>query len=624
MAIKDKRTYGENYWALQVEAAAEFDEQLERMYAPYFARVIAETPEIGDLPAGIRNFIKALEAPASAGMGGFALGVGVEMIDEVLHTALEPAMMMMRRSLRKRSRETWLTPAETNILFQRNKVSHDFWELGLAVEGYEDVLSDFHYKAQLPYPSIPDLILYSRYHGDPTNVWGTITDFFNPDPVDFKLWEWLGLQRLTSPDVHTLMRRGLLSEGDYRNSLSEIGWSQNLHDSVKELGWTMPNAMLVVQGDLMQRLPNERILADISMADINPRYAKNYFDAILTKPASQDIIAYTLRIDPDLSSLDPRLRRIGIHPDYFPLYKELAHPIPPVADIITMAVREAFTPAIAAKFGQYEDLPPEYVAWVGKKGLSKDWAERYWASHWALPSPQQGFEMLHRGAINRGELDMLLRALDVMPFWRDKLTRIAYRRLTRVDIRRMYKAGVLTEAEVYESYIQHGYTEQNARRMTDFTVQWAAPKEASITRSDILNAYKSRMITRAEASDLLADMGEKYFHREFMLKAVDYKKALEFTETKIKGIRNLYRQRVYDENKTLEELLKLDLPAEEVEDLMTQWYYDIKEEAPRLWTTAQTLSFIKDGLITKERGIAELTTIGYDAEHIDVYMRTIE
>ena len=160
--------------------------------------------------------------------------------------------------------------------------------------------------------------------------------------------------------------------------------------------------------------------------------------------------------------------------------------------------------------------------------------------------------------------------------------------------------------------------------MTDFTVQWAMPKEASITRSDILTAYKNRMITRPEASELLSDMGEEYFHREFMLKAVDYKKELELTENKIKGIRSLYKARTYDQNKTIEELLKLDLPAEEVEDLMASWYYEIKAEPLRSWTTAQTLSFIKEGLITKERGIAELKVIGYHTEHIDVYMRTIE
>ncbi|GAI65380.1 unnamed protein product, partial [marine sediment metagenome] len=390
-----------------------------------------------------------------------------------------------------------------------------------------------------------------------------------------------------------------------------------------DLAYILPNPMLLVQGGLMQDIGDEDIIKNISMGDIHPDYAQTYLDAVLTKPASQDIIAYELRKDPSLRNLPERLRKIGIHSKYHPLYKELAYQIPPVADIITMAVREAFTPEIARKFGQYEDYPPDLELWAMKKGLSKEWSQRYWAAHWNLPSPLQGFEMLHRGVIGVGELNMLLRALDVMPFWRDKLTQIAYRRLTRVDIRRMYKAGVLTVAEVYESYLEHGYNPKNAKRMTDFTVQWALPKEASITRSDILTAYKNRMITRSEASDLLADMGEEYFHREFMLKAVDYKKELELTENKIKGIRNLYKRRVYDENKTTDELSKLDLPAEEISGLMTQWYYEVKAEVPRRWTTAQVLSFIKAGLITKERGIVELGLIGYDTEHITIYVKSI-
>ncbi|GAG75473.1 unnamed protein product, partial [marine sediment metagenome] len=124
-----------------------------------------------------------------------------------------------------------------------------------------------------------------------------------------------------------------------------------------------------------------------------------------------------------------------------------------------------------------------------------------------------------------------------------------------------------------------------------------------------------------EASQLLENMGEEFFHRDFMLTAVDYKKGLEQVENKIAGIRNLYKRRVYSENKTRDELLRLDLPAAEVNDLMEQWYFEVKAEVPRHWTTAQTLSFIKEGLITKERGIIELKAIGYDSEHIDVYIR---
>jgi len=137
-----------------------------------------------------------------------------------------------------------------------------------------------------------------------------------------------------------------------------------------------------------------------------------------------------------------------------------------------MAVREAFTPEIAARFGQYQDLPPDFVEWVGKKGLSKEWAERYWAAHWSLPSPQQGFEMLHRGVINEGDLNMLMRALDIMPFWRDKLIQIAYRPLTRVDVRRMFALGVLDVSGVRKAYTDLGYNDYNADLMTDFTIKY--------------------------------------------------------------------------------------------------------------------------------------------------------
>ncbi|GAJ17289.1 unnamed protein product, partial [marine sediment metagenome] len=125
-----------------------------------------------------------------------------------------------------------------------------------------------------------------------------------------------GLQRLTTMQVQTLYRRGLISSGELFSNLAEIGWSAADRPLIEELGWTMPNAMLLVQGDLMQARGTDEIIKDISIADINPKYAQKYFDAILTKPASADLVAFELRKDPKLTGLDARLRQIGIHPDY--------------------------------------------------------------------------------------------------------------------------------------------------------------------------------------------------------------------------------------------------------------------------------------------------------------------
>ena len=401
MGIKNPETYSDWYWKNSVEASAEFDEQIEFAFAPFFAGVLSDLPDIAELPAGLQKLVRALAEPPSAGFGGFALGVGVEMIDETLHSLMNPAMKMMSRSINRRAKETWLTSPQGNLLFSRGKIDVDYWKEITEAEGYENIIAKQLYESEIPYPSIPDIVLYSRYHGDPDNIREAVWDLFDVPVVDFPIWEWLGKQRMTTLQVHTLYRRGLITQTDLLTKLAEIGWSPSDRILVDEISWTVPNAMLLTQGDLFQQKTDVDILADISKADINPIHSRQYLDAILTKPASQDIIAYELRQDPSLSNLGNELRRIGIHDNYFDLYKELAYQIPPVADIITMAVREAFTPSIAAKFGQYQDFPEPLELWAGKKGLSPEWAKRYWAAHWSLPSPQQGFQMLHRGLITQ-------------------------------------------------------------------------------------------------------------------------------------------------------------------------------------------------------------------------------
>lgn len=620
MGIENKQTYGEYYWAMQVEAAAAFDEQKETAFAPYFQGILSDLPDWTDLPGGMQTFLGVLREPPSAGFGGFALGVGVEMVDETLHTLMNPMMKIMERSINRRAKETWLTSAQANTLFRQGKIEREFWSLITESEGYDNIVAKFLYQSELPYPSIPDLVTYSRYHGDPKNVWSEIQKWYDVPARDFPVWEWLGLQKLTTLEVQNLFKRGVITDSDYYDHLARIGWDAYDRPMIENLGYSIPNSMLLVQGGLHRGLDDDSILRDISIGDIHPDYAQKYLDAILTKPASSDVVAYHLRKDPSLSELAPALRKIGIHSDYTDLYKTLAYPIPPVADIITMAVREAFSPDIASRFGQYEDYPPEFEEWAEKKGLTPEWSKRYWAAHWSLPSAQQGFEMLHRGIIDESELHLLLRALDVMPFWRDKLTKMAYRRVTRVDVRRMYRTGVINENEVYQAYAEQGYNERDAMRMSKFTVQQTLATQSKFTARDIIGAYAKYMITQSETQSLLRDVGVRDENISFIISSADYKREWELTDSKISAIRNLYKKVVYDDSKARGELLKLNLPAERVDVLMMQWYIDEKDKPVRRWTTAQTLSFIKDKLITAERGVRELQAIGYDNEHIDIYL----
>ena len=160
--------------------------------------------------------------------------------------------------------------------------------------------------------------------------------------------------------------------------------------------------------------------------------------------------------------------------------------------------------------------------------------------------------------------------------------------------------------------------------MSDFTVKQTLATQSKFTARDVISAYSKYMITQGEARSLLLDVGVKSENLSFIISTAEYKRAWELTENRISAIRNLYKKQVYTDDKARDELLRLDMPAERVNVLMEQWYVDEKDKPPRYWTTAQTLSFIKEKLISPERGRMELLNIGYDTEHINIYMKASE
>lgn len=212
--------------------------------------------------------------------------------------------------------------------------------------------------------------------------------------------------------------------------------------------------------------------------------------------------------------LDNTLQMLRIGPEDRSRLKLSAFPIPPVGDLITMAVREVFTPEVRERFGQDQDFPPEFTTFGAETGISDFWARAYWAAHWQLPSPAQGFEMLHRKVIESDDLELLLRSLDVMPFWREKLTQIAFRPLTRVDLRRMHALGLLTVEDLQIRYEALGFDADNAALMVAFTIEFNEGPSAEdvaelegLTRGTIINLFEDGILNESETTDALLALG---------------------------------------------------------------------------------------------------------------------
>jgi len=292
-------------------------------------------------------------------------------------------------------------------------------------------------------------------------------------------------------------------------------------------------------------------------------------------------------------------------------------------DLFTMVGHEAFEPDMYERMGLADEFPSEQLPWLEAQGISKEWAMKYWISHWEQPSIGQGFEMLHRGVIGRDELDMLFRVVEIPRYWRDKLMAITYNPYTRVDARRMHELGVLTSEELVKSYQDIGYDAEHAVKMAEFTIKYNAEGDKQLTRSIILSSFKEDLISRAEALALLKESGYSDDVSDFYITHEEYKQAIEVQKIYLANIENQFKINMISEDEARSDLNKLSLRGSKIDALLDQWNLE-KYKYQDLPTHEQLNSLLIMKIINEGQWRDVMTRRGYTQEHQGWYLKLIE
>lgn len=313
----------------------------------------------------------------------------------------------------------------------------------------------------------------------------------------------------------------------------------------------------------------------------------------------------------DESALNTELKKQGLTDQRIEGVKKLATILPSASDIIRFAVREVYTPDIAKKFGQFEGFPTEAMPDANTIGFSQDLLMKYWAAHWELPAANQGFTMLHRGIISYDDLKVLLRALDVMPYWRDKVIQMAYNPYTRVDARRMWDMGVLDDTSLKRTYLDLGFDDKHADNMVTWTKVYQ-------TYPDLIARYKNGYINLDDVRSELSKLGVSDTLTNWLIETKIKKLAPERTAkerdlTKAEIIKGYYKG-VIDKPTCIEMLTDLGYDKTEANFIITI-NMPVEEtktaQAQRQLTKADIINGLKKGTITEADAMSKLVGIRY-------------
>ncbi len=343
-----------------------------------------------------------------------------------------------------------------------------------------------------------------------------------------------------------------------------------------------------------------------------------------------DLLTLWLRDQLPEGDLNTELAARGWTEERIEKVKLVRQIIPGVGDLISMAVREAWRDDVAERFDYdqgFELLPSEPFE---AQGLSMDWVKRYWRAHWVLPSITAGYQMLHRlrpgktdNPFTRDDLETLLRTADISPFFINRLIEISFAPFTRVDLRRMFKAGVLNEQEVFEGYLDIGYDEKKARNLADFAILDARGKERDLTKGLIVSAYKRGTIERSEAISGLVELRYTALDAEFIITIADAELAKKTTDAQLDRVEFLYMEGEIDEGGVYTELGPLNLPGDQVQGLIIQWEIS-KRKKRTLPTRADLEGFYRNDLIDLGALQNGLLKRRIDNEDVTLFIRQLD
>ena len=441
-------------------------------------------------------------------------------------------------------------------------------------------------------------------------------------------------------------------------------------------GWITKNALKTFarSNGVALDLSNETTYRkfDPGFQALNKLWTARYYASIEIPPPGE-LFRLTNRGEIRRETLDIMLQRHGFGDDEMRgKLANLRYEVPGPADLVRFAVRHAFEPALVKKF-TYEaernegpflldifhqaaginypiftgPLAPTVQLVTGKKpeelvrlytaaGIKEPtWADIYWWSHWVLPSPSQGYEMLFRLRPDRNhffdppgtsaenftlkDLGLLLRGNDYPPFYRDKLAAIAYRIPGIRFLRQLRSTDVFGKADVTELLLRQGYSPGDAEVLSESVER----NDRDARRRGIETQAKGQLakywelgaISKQEYVNLLVKHGLTPEDAAAAAELADLDLTFKRLEKIINFVRGQYLKGVLTEIEALSQLIQAGVVEPRRSMYLQDWKMELQEKHKEI-SAQKAVQWACKGIITVEDLQRRLRNLGYREEDV--------
>jgi len=229
----------------------------------------------------------------------------------------------------------------------------------------------------------------------------------------------------------------------------------------------------------------------------------------------------------------------------------------------------------------------------------------------------QALDAWRRGLIDEETLNYIL-STHGLPDWDiEVLKQLEYKELTKSELEKLYKHRLITEKEFVDGLKRLGYKEADARLILQTIKPERTKEERDLTKSEILRAYRYRVINRATAKNYLKQLGYSDDEADLILKVEDTIMANRTRELTYSQIRQMFLRGVLTENEAKSYLQRIGYTLEDTELLIDLWKKQAEPRPKTLNLTTIKYAYLYD-IIDSEKAKAFLSELGYTEDQIEL------
>lgn len=292
--------------------------------------------------------------------------------------------------------------------------------------------------------------------------------------------------------------------------------------------------------------------------NVHEKPARKILEAGRTKPNIGEVISLYRR---GIIGGDDYKKKAGeagiLSQEDLTMLEEVSRFIPGPSDLVTFMTRDSADEEVAKKYDYDFEFDKKFTGkvkeWAKAQAIDADVFKYIWRAHWQIPSPTQLFEMLHRLRPGRVAPELVTTAADIKealevndmaPGWVKKVMAISYNVITRTDAWRAFKQGSIDGEELYNVFLDIGYTEDSAKILrkfyTDLKLKQSRSKSGMRTVNQNVKDFVDGYISQDELQKALLAMGIDFANsREIIQDAINTRNVMD-RKTVIKSMKKQF------------------------------------------------------------------------------------